>query len=195
MQSPLLQWSVHFVWRGFLPQEITSLIARLLFQNQGSRHPPVSARRTAPWSCEKCHQKRDSKIRFCFKSNKFGTFRICVLWIVFTSLIPNIRDCIHHAAPCPKLFRYHRRPNQTYLPSLVPSCIDPFTCHTCWACQTGSLRQAGLGLGFACALHAMNPCEDQLWSPRSEAIWVKRNLTRIHLGGDGFSSVSLVNQG
>ena len=192
--KPLLQWSVHFVWQGF-PQEITSLIPDCFSKTKAQGIPQFQRGGLHLEVVRNVTKKRGSKIRFCFKSNKFGTFRICVLWIVFTSLIPNIRDCIHHAAPCPKLFDIIADPIKPTCPVWYLPASIPFTCHTCWACQTGSLRQAGLGLGFACALHAMNPCEDQLWSPRSEEIWVKRNLTRIHLGCDGFSSVSLVNQG
>lgn len=78
MQSPLLQWSVHFVWQGF-PQEITSLIPDCFSKTKAQGIPQFQRGGLHLEVVRNVTKKRGSKIRFCFKSNKFGTFRICVL--------------------------------------------------------------------------------------------------------------------
>ena len=129
---------------------------------------------------------------FWFKSNKFGTFGICVLWIFFTSPDPKYQRLYPPRGSVPEAFSISSQ-TQSNLLAQFGTFLHRFLSHVTHA---GPARLAPCGKPvWALVLLAMNPCEDQLGSPRSEAIWVKRNLTRIHLGGDGFSSVSLVNQG
>lgn len=104
MKSPLLQWPVHFVWKGFLPQEITSLIPDCFSKTKAQGIPQFQRGGLPLEVVRNVTKKRDSKIRFCFKSNKFGTFGICVLWIFFTSPDPKYQRLYPPRGSVPEAF-------------------------------------------------------------------------------------------
>ena len=98
MQSPLLQRSVHFVWRGFLPQEITSLIPDCFSRTKAQGIPQFQRGGLHLEVARNVTKNGTQRSVFASSLMNLGLLAFASFQFSSQALIPNIRDCIHHAA-------------------------------------------------------------------------------------------------